>query len=114
MLDIGSLEIFLIIVIALLVIGPQRLPEVAKILGQTIGKFRHTVNRLKEVTQVNQYIQEFKDEMGLQEQQELNNTIMNPINQVTDEIQEVVQTIKSEGKKLSSPVAKKSKSVPKK
>lgn len=47
---IGSLgfpELILIFVVALLVFGPKKLPDVAKTLGKTIREFRKTVNDAK-------------------------------------------------------------------
>lgn len=47
---IGSLgfpELILIFIVALLVFGPKKLPEVAKMLGKTIREFRKTVNDAK-------------------------------------------------------------------
>lgn len=38
--SIGSLEILLILVVALLVVGPKRLPQVARTLGKTFGEFK--------------------------------------------------------------------------
>ena len=40
MFDIGMLEIGLIAVVALLVIGPERLPAVARTVGYWFGKTR--------------------------------------------------------------------------
>jgi len=38
--SIGTLEILLILVVALLVVGPKRLPQVARTLGKTFGEFK--------------------------------------------------------------------------
>ena len=43
---IGAGELFLILVLALVVIGPERLPEVAGQLGRTIAELRHQANQL--------------------------------------------------------------------
>lgn len=44
MFDIGLSEILVIGVVALLVIGPERLPEVARTAGKYFGKFRAVVS----------------------------------------------------------------------
>src|SRR5262245_247505 len=43
---IGAGELFLILVLALVVIGPERLPEVAGQLGRTVAELRHQANQL--------------------------------------------------------------------
>lgn len=40
MFDIGFLELVLLAIIAMVVIGPERLPKAARTVGQTIGKVR--------------------------------------------------------------------------
>jgi TatA/E family protein of Tat protein translocase len=38
----GPLEILLILVVALLVFGPERLPEIGRTIGKTVRAFRKT------------------------------------------------------------------------
>lgn len=40
MLNVGTPEMFVILVVALLVLGPQKLPEVARQVGKAIGEVR--------------------------------------------------------------------------
>ncbi len=47
MFDIGFLELCLISVIALLVIGPEKLPRVARTVGLWIGKARGAIKTVK-------------------------------------------------------------------
>jgi sec-independent protein translocase protein TatB len=47
MFDIGFWELVLIAVIALLVIGPERLPRVARTAGLWIGRARRTLSSVK-------------------------------------------------------------------
>ena len=47
MFDIGFAELTLIFIIGLVVLGPERLPTVARTLGQWIGRARSTFNHLK-------------------------------------------------------------------
>jgi len=42
MFNIGMPELILIVIIALLVVGPKRLPDVAKSLGKGLAEFRRT------------------------------------------------------------------------
>ena len=47
MLDIGFLEIAVVLVVALLVIGPKRLPKVAHWVGQVLTKYRRAWQQLQ-------------------------------------------------------------------
>ena len=47
MFDIGFGEIFIIAVVALIVIGPERLPQVARTLGHLFGRMQRYVNDVK-------------------------------------------------------------------
>jgi Tat protein translocase TatB subunit len=49
--SIGFPELLLILVVALLVFGPKKLPEIAKMLGKTLHDFRKTVNDAKATIQ---------------------------------------------------------------
>jgi len=45
--SIGFPELMLIFIVVLLVFGPKKLPEFAKLLGKTIREFRSTVDEAK-------------------------------------------------------------------
>ena len=47
MLDIGFLELMLIDIVALLVLGPERLPKAARTAGLWIGKIKRTVSGMQ-------------------------------------------------------------------
>jgi len=47
MFDIGFMEIIFIMVIALLVVGPERLPRIARTAGLWVGKMRGFVSSVK-------------------------------------------------------------------
>ncbi|HBE92577.1 MAG TPA: twin-arginine translocase subunit TatB [Gammaproteobacteria bacterium] len=47
MFDIGFFEIIFIMVIALLVVGPERLPRIARTAGLWLGKMRGFVSSVK-------------------------------------------------------------------
>ncbi len=68
MFDIGFLEIMVILVITLLVIGPERMPEVARKIGSFIGKMRRFVNSVKAEGEVADTINDFKKSIDLEEQ----------------------------------------------
>ena len=45
--NLGMPELMLILVLALLLFGPKRLPEVGKQVGKALGEFRRASNDLK-------------------------------------------------------------------
>src|SRR5687768_10174392 len=47
MFDIGFSELMVIAVVALIVIGPERLPKVARTLGHLFGRMQRYVNDVK-------------------------------------------------------------------
>ncbi len=47
MFGIGLTEIIIILVVALLVVGPKKLPELAKTLGRSLAEFRKTADDFK-------------------------------------------------------------------
>jgi len=47
MFDIGFTEIILVFVVALLVVGPERLPRIARTAGLWVGKMRGFVTSVK-------------------------------------------------------------------
>ncbi len=51
MFDIGFSEMFMVLVIALIVIGPERLPAVAKKMGRFVGKAKRTFENVKREVQ---------------------------------------------------------------
>jgi sec-independent protein translocase protein TatB len=48
MFDIGMFELILIGVIALLILGPERMPEAARSAGRWVGKARRFITGIKE------------------------------------------------------------------
>ena len=48
MFDIGFTELMVIFVVALLVVGPERLPAVARKIGMYIGKMRRSFQSIKD------------------------------------------------------------------
>lgn len=47
MFGIGSTELVVILVVAVIVIGPRKLPQMAKGLGKAFGEFKRASNDLK-------------------------------------------------------------------
>jgi TatA/E family protein of Tat protein translocase len=74
MFGIGMPEMILIMAIALIVIGPKKLPDLAKSLGRAFGEFRKATSELKESFDIN-------DNMGKVRQSfdELNDNAQNAL-----------------------------------
>ncbi len=60
MFDIGFWEIFLIMVLALIVIGPERLPRAARAAGYWVGRARRFVEGVKSDVEQEFDVNEFK------------------------------------------------------
>ena len=58
MFNIGFQEIIIIAIIALLIVGPKKLPDLAKSLGKSFGEFRRATDGLTD--DIKQSLQEDK------------------------------------------------------
>jgi sec-independent protein translocase protein TatB len=47
MFGIGGTELFIILVIALIILGPNKLPDLARMLGRAMGDFQRATSDLK-------------------------------------------------------------------
>jgi Tat protein translocase TatB subunit len=70
--NIGSGELILVLIIILLVMGPHRLPEITRMLGQALRKIRETYQ---------EFVSEFEEELHTAEK-------------ATKEVREGIQTLK--------------------
>ena len=48
MTNIGGSELMIVLVLALILLGPKRLPELGEALGRTLRRFRSASNELRD------------------------------------------------------------------
>jgi sec-independent protein translocase protein TatB len=60
MFGIGMPELILILAIALIVIGPKKLPDLAKTLGRAMREFKKATNEFKETLQIDEDLKDVK------------------------------------------------------
>ena len=86
MFDISFTEILVIAVVALIVLGPERLPQVARTLGHLLGRAQRYVNDVKNDIQQEMELDELnKLKTSVQEAaHSIENTVRAEINQFQD------------------------------
>ena len=63
MFGIGLPELIIIMVIALIVIGPSKLPDLAKALGKGMAEFRKATQEIKDSLDLDEDIEEVKKDL---------------------------------------------------
>jgi sec-independent protein translocase protein TatB len=87
MFDIGFSEIFIIAVVALIVIGPERLPRVARTLGHLFGRLQRYVAEVKA---------DINREMELDELRKLQSTMQDAAREIEQGVSSEVQYVENE------------------
>jgi len=95
MFDIGFFEILVIGVVALLVIGPERLPKVARTLGHLFGRMQRYVNDVKA---------DISREMELDELRKLQATMQDTARSLEQSFNQEISVTQSELKDVASSV----------
>jgi len=88
MFDVGFWELTIIAVVALLVIGPERLPKVARTAGHWIGRGRRFVASVKADIDREIKAEELKQILEQQAQK------ANPLHEIIEETQEELDVIR--------------------
>jgi TatA/E family protein of Tat protein translocase len=88
MFGIGMPEMLVILALALIIIGPKKLPDLAKSLGRAMREFKRATNEFKETIQLDSEISEVKETFndisdGVKDAVDLN---LKPEKQKTNEI----------------------------
>ncbi len=98
MFEVGFSELCMIALVALLVIGPERLPKFARLAGFWIGKTRSMVANVKaeihSELQAEEIRQLVKTQSGLDELQQLQDEFSNTINSVKSSSEALEDSIK--------------------
>jgi sec-independent protein translocase protein TatB len=89
MFDIGFWELVMIAVVALLVIGPERLPKVARTAGLWLGRARRFVGSVKADIEQELRADELKRILDQQAKS-------NPLEEIVEETRQVARDIKRE------------------
>jgi len=92
MFDIGFSELMLIAVVALIVIGPERLPKVARTLGHLFGRMQRYVNDVKA---------DISREMELDELKKLQASMQDAARSFEQSVTREVSTAESELQKIA-------------
>jgi len=95
MFDIGASELFVIGVVALIVIGPERLPRVAKTLGRLFGRLQRYVSEVKS---------DINREIELEELRALKATMQDAARTIEQSVTSQVNYIDSEVKQAGAQV----------
>jgi len=67
MFDVGFSELMMVGLVALLVIGPERLPKAARLAGFWLGKARSTAHTLKAEVSQALYAEELRQQLAIDE-----------------------------------------------
>jgi sec-independent protein translocase protein TatB len=92
MFDIGFSELMVIAVVALIVIGPERLPKVARTLGHLLGRMQRYVNDVKS---------DIAREMQLDELKKLQAQMQDAANSFEQSVNKEVNATESELHKIA-------------
>ena len=88
MFDIGFSEIMMVALVSLLVIGPERLPKVARIAGYWIGKTRRMVAAAKAEISAELHAEEIRQALKQQD-------ALNELQGLIDETRDAAHSFKS-------------------
>ena len=95
MLDFGMWEIAVIFVITLIVVGPEKMPALARKAGLYVGKFKKFVSKIKDDINSEIEAEELKEQLSVKNEELL-------ISQTLDEAKSDIDEIKHEASKISN------------
>lgn len=84
MFEVGFSEMMIILIIALVVIGPERLPEVARGLGRMVGKVRQFIDNVRNESSLQTEIAELRRQLDMSKEvneiKDIGQTLQNSLN----------------------------------
>jgi len=95
MFDFGMWEIAIILVITLIVVGPEKMPALARKAGLYVGKFRKFVSKIKNDINSEIEAEELKEQLSIKNEELL-------VSQTLDEAKSGIDEIKHEASKISN------------
>ena len=95
MFDFGMWEIAIILVITLIVVGPEKMPALARKTGLYVGKFRKFVSKIKNDINSEIEAEELKEQLSIKNEELL-------VSQTLDEAKSGIDEIKHEASKISN------------
>jgi len=90
MFELGFLEIVVVLIITLLVVGPERMPEVARKAGQMVGKFRNFINTVKDDSNLRDTVRELQQSLDLKEEQKRFESIQQDLYKGFDDVKDEI------------------------
>ena len=103
MFDIGFSELIVLALVALIVIGPERLPRVARTLGALLGRAQRYVNDVKADIQREVDLDELKDIRSTF--QDAAKSVQQSVNQAGEELQAAGESLNQAGESLNQSVS---------
>ena len=98
MFDFGFWEMLMVVIVALIVVGPERLPGLARTAGFWVGKAKRMVNDVKSEIDRELAADELKKTLDKQ-------NLMSDVYEVIEETRQTGQDIQQEIEQLETPVA---------
>ncbi len=75
MFGIGTSELLIILAVGLIVVGPQKLPDLAKAVGRAVGEFRKATSEIKETLEGDENLASVKQTFEDAMQEGMNSTL---------------------------------------
>jgi Tat protein translocase TatB subunit len=125
MFGIGLPELMIILVVGLIVLGPQKLPELAKGIAKALSEFRKATQEIKQNLEIDESLKEIKqnidgsikdlkeniaESMGgvenpLKDLNELKNEIAHSVSELTKPVEEVISAASADAAAATAAIA---------